>query len=176
MHTTLGVALLGHGERAAARSHLLRAREIHEKALGADHPRTINTRVAMADLLLEEGHTAEALAEYQGAAAITEKAFGPTNALVGPPLIGVGRCQLALGATADAVATLRRAVELNSGADPMDEGGAAFALAQALAAAGNDASKVEPLITRAREAFGQSGRYGEKRRAEVDAWWASQRK
>ena len=85
---------------------------LEAKQLGADHPETALSRVGLGELLVRQRDHAHALAYFQQALAIWERAHGPEHNNLIAPLAAISGCQLALGHAPEALAAAERAVAI----------------------------------------------------------------
>jgi serine/threonine-protein kinase len=116
----------------------------------------------------------EALAQYERALAIKEKAYGPDHPSVAMTLTGVGRTQLGLGRKQLGAEALERALQIRRARektiDDADMGENLFALAQAIV--DEDPARARALAGEAREAYAKAGDDRRDELVEVRDWIA----
>jgi tetratricopeptide (TPR) repeat protein len=83
---------------------------------GADHPFTLTSRNNLASALQASGRLGEALPLFERAVADTERSLGPADPRLAVCLYQVGDTQAGFGDLVSAVATLNRAVEVDTAA------------------------------------------------------------
>ncbi|MCY1080157.1 serine/threonine-protein kinase [Archangium lansingense] len=171
----LGIAetLKEQGKRAEALAHYQRALALAEKELGKDSSESGSALEGLAGLSREAGQHRQALEQYQRVLAAYETEVPPGHPDLFEPLAGIGRCQLALNAPAQAVAPLERAVVLvgSPRIAPETAADVRFLLARALWDSGTGRERARELATRAQEVLLQAHKASEA--AQVTAWLES---
>lgn len=127
---------------------------------------------ALGDTVRVRHRRQAALAGYQQALALREKAARPEHPDLVVALVGLGRGQVALGAPREALAPLERALKLSATPRILPETSAdlRFGLARALWETNGDRERARRLATEAREAYARVGRTKDVRA--VAAWLA----
>ena len=110
----LGALLEQRGDHAGARDRYRAAREVFVRDLGEDHPRVALADLTMAALERKQGNHAEAKAALEQLAARQRKRLGPDHPDVGKTLCELGRAQIDLAATQEAIDTLVEAERIFS--------------------------------------------------------------
>ncbi|MFO0635550.1 MAG: serine/threonine-protein kinase [Nannocystaceae bacterium] len=112
----LGNALFEDGQRDAAVAQYEQALAVLNRALGPDHADVGLVHVNLGNALAESGGgmAARALPHYRRAIEIWTEGGGPDDLRVGIALGNLGRLQLFAGQPREAVASLQRAIEIQS--------------------------------------------------------------
>jgi tetratricopeptide (TPR) repeat protein/predicted Ser/Thr protein kinase len=160
----LGELELALGRPARAREPLGRAIRVAGRALGEAHPTAASAMVALGECDLAEGAAERALERFRAALAIREREIGADHASTRAVRASIGRSLLALGRPRDALPLLR---DPDAAADPALRIENRFALARALAAAGQPA---RGEAESARDAAIALGARGSRQRARIEAW------
>ncbi|WNG35615.1 tetratricopeptide repeat protein [Archangium violaceum] len=100
------------GRRAESLADYQCALGLAEKEVGKDSIESAIVLEGLADWYREGGQHRQALEHYKRALAVYEKRFPAHHPDVFGPLVGIGECQLALSAPAQAIAPLERALTL----------------------------------------------------------------
>jgi tetratricopeptide (TPR) repeat protein len=169
----LGLLREVQGDLVAALASYRRALALRTKALGATHPSTSNSMVVVAGTLAQLNRCAEARPLLATGMAGLESALGGDAPEIASALAALGRCDLAGGQAAPAVAQLERAIAIleRAKAFPIDRGGARWLLAQALWSVGQRAAAVAAARTAEEELSGDGD--GARDRAAAHAWLAA---
>ena len=160
----LGELELALGRPARAREPLGRAIRVADRALGEAHPTEASALAALGECDLAEGVPERALERFRAALAIREREIGADHASTRAVRAAIGRGLLALGRPADALPLLR---DPDAAADPALRVENRFALARALAAAGQPA---RGEAESARDAAIALGARASRQRARIEAW------
>jgi tetratricopeptide (TPR) repeat protein len=155
--TNLGQLHLRLDDAARAEPEFRRAAAIFEAALGPGHPNLASALGGLGRALVRQGKLAEARPLHLRAREILERALGPDHPLVAFPLLDLADLDLAAGAAAPAIPLATRALELRRGENPEDQAAAAFALARALHAAGQQPARVATLAASAEQTLRGAG-------------------
>jgi tRNA A-37 threonylcarbamoyl transferase component Bud32/tetratricopeptide (TPR) repeat protein len=165
----LGLVEAGGGRFDAAMQHMARARAIFETTFGAMHPAVATADDSLGDVLRRAGRCDEAMPHFERAIA-TFEGVGVAGPLLGVPLLGLGRCELARAQPAAALPLLERAWEHARADDvsPVQRGDTALALALARLGTGNR-DGARPLLDAAEADFGLALDPADDRWAELAA-------
>jgi tRNA A-37 threonylcarbamoyl transferase component Bud32 len=181
-HPDIANSMNSEAEALASLGHLDEALRINERILaifstayGPAATEVAYTLSNRGEYLVGLGRAGEALAPLREALAAWQAQIGPDHQFLAFPLTATGRALLALRRAAEAVPPLERAVKLREAREPdqLLVAESRFALAQALAAAGNpagDRTRAHTLAVAARDAYDRAG--AAKQRATVEAWLA----
>jgi len=173
--SNLGSALTALGDYPEAGAALARAHVIFERALPAGHVGFLALSVNEGDLALARGDAEGALAAYQHALDVA----GQNGQLDAPNTLqarlGLGRAQLSLGRTREAIATLDQALLAEPrSVDPFVLAGLDFSLARGLRKMGRDPARARLLAAQARAAYLASGERGKAPLADLERWLAAE--
>jgi tetratricopeptide (TPR) repeat protein len=108
----IGVTLYAQERNAEAERELLRALEVRERSLPADHPHLARSFNALGAIYREQGDMERAVTLYRRALAHQERTLGPRHAHVALTLTNLGQAYRALGRWDEAEAALVRALEI----------------------------------------------------------------
>jgi tetratricopeptide (TPR) repeat protein len=171
----IGMQDVAKGEPAQALAPYQRALEIRAKALGADHILTQEATIRLAGALAVLGRCAEARPLLATARAALEKLDGGAHPFFAEALTVSGTCDLSSGRAQQAVASLSRALEIDTKvkAPALDRGSARWPLARALWSLGQHDAAVAAATTAERELTGDAD--GARDRAAAHAWLATHR-
>lgn len=145
------------GDAARAEAMLREATSIFREARGEDDPWAAVSEANLATAVLSQGRDREAVDILEGAIPVLESSYSPTARLLARPLLDHGTALLRLGEAAKAEASLRRAVTIESAADPegVSLARAKSALGACLVAQGRS-QEAEPLLLAARATLSAS--------------------
>jgi tetratricopeptide (TPR) repeat protein len=165
------------GDLAGAADYAERAVRIMEATLGLDHPKAAIPLTNYAELLVRLGRFEESRAPAECALAVFERETDPDGLYVTYPLVTLGLSFLATARFDDALPPLERAARIRDGKEnaPAKRAEAHFALARALAGAGDTSGRTRALVIDARAEYLDSPPTPATARelAEIDRWLSS---
>ncbi|MEM9461920.1 MAG: serine/threonine-protein kinase [Myxococcota bacterium] len=152
----LGLALTEQQAPLDAMAYLRRALEIWSTELDPEHPDLGTANLDLANTLWALGEHDKARKHYAEALRIWEELLPDDHPLLAYPLTGLGRCDLALDATASAIDSLERAYTLrdHEDEDRLNLAETSLVLARALWKQGEDLTRALDLAVRARDLAG----------------------
>jgi non-specific serine/threonine protein kinase/serine/threonine-protein kinase len=108
----VGVALYKQGRSEEAEAEFLRALEVRERSLPADHPHLARSLSALGAIYVERGDAERAVELYRRALEHLERTLGPRHAHVALALTNLAQAYRGLGRWDEAEAALDRAIEI----------------------------------------------------------------
>ena len=174
-HNNIGLVLLHQRKYDEALIPLRRAYDLMSATLPADHVSLAHPLTNQCEAHMHRERWDAALESGNRAAALWEKTNGPEHPRLAEMLTCVGRAQSGAGRTADAIATLERAVRLRERqvGDVADLAESRFALAQALHAVRRDPRRAAELVEQARQGWIAAGPKSAAQAREAEAWTAA---
>lgn len=179
-HPEIANSLVNLAIAHGALHQMRRARESVEEAvarltkeLGPNHPARVDTLLVDARLLNGEGRFADAAERARQAQTLARTALGSAHPLVASSLAEEGAALLALGRASEAAACLGAVVAQDATlSDSLVVGGAALALAEALAAAKLRPEEIPALLDVARRRLRVAGARGREPLRRLEAFAA----
>lgn len=152
LHFNVSVVLQEQGRLPEARARLEQALAIREQILGSEHPTTMNARVELANIRVQEGDVAGGRADLERALAAYERAFGPDHPDVALVLNNLGNLDGTAGELEAARRRFARAIEIRERAYGVDHPSLGNSLAN-LAKIDRQLGEVERALGAARRAL-----------------------
>ncbi len=171
--SNLALACFGVGRYDDALEYGRGALAIYTETLGPEHPDVALVHATLGRTLLELERPREALEALERARTIMVGSLGPDHAQLGPILFDLGRIHLVLDDPAAALAVLRRTEVLfeANAATPVQRGGCAFRLGQALWRVG-EASEARSWLVEARRHYEAAAPAWRQTHLDMVASWA----
>lgn len=187
-HPEVGRAMLSHANAISMQRRYkealairARARRVLEDSLGPDHPSLATVHQGMGADHKRLKQLAQALEHFRRAVVIKEKAYGKNHVEVGRSVLNVGEMLLWQGHPTQALAPLRRAVDIYEQHDsphPIDLAMARYRLGQALWNAEGKRKKPRKAqliescryAAKARDGFASTGKQGERGARSITKW------
>ncbi|MBA3457575.1 MAG: serine/threonine protein kinase [Deltaproteobacteria bacterium] len=160
------------GELVEAIALSRRALEIALKARGPDHPLIAYPRLALGTALADAGDHVHGRVHLEASLALFTKALGADHPNIAHALIGLARCDLALGNLGLALDEAQRSFAIRERAeqDPAALAEASFVLAQTLWETKRDRPRALSLARSAADRYAGAGAGAAKERAAIADW------